>query len=233
MQQATTSLPAGWHYIVPTTSPTFGIKYAYAYPDGGWASLTRFGVQFDAPTEQEVVENATGRIHSEGISAIWRYDGKEWGVWNRQIDWFYPAIKAQSTEFPVDKSVLALSGNTLRAVQRCLEMFEGDGMPRNKEAYDYIPVHIPIPKLYASEHVEDPTVWIKLFDPTGSWTWYLTEYDPEQDLAFGLVDGFEAELGYISLAEIRQMRVRMGLKIERDLWFNPQPLSKVREKVGR
>ena len=41
--------------------------------------------------------------------------------------------------------------------------------------------------------------------------WLITEYDPDEDLAFGWVrlggDCQNAELGYISLAELRQLRV--------------------------
>lgn len=62
---------------------------------------------------------------------------------------------------------------------------------------------------------------VKLFDPCGSWTWYLIEYDPETDVAFGYVDGFEFEAGYIGLLELRGHKGRMGLGIERDLYWNP------------
>ena len=32
---------------------------------------------------------------------------------------------------------------------------------------------------------------VKLFDPSGGWTWYVAEYDAETRQAYGLVDGFE------------------------------------------
>jgi len=38
-----------------------------------------------------------------------------------------------------------------------------------------------------------------------NWTWYLTEYDPETEDAFGLVAGFEAEWGYFNIKELREM----------------------------
>ena len=68
---------------------------------------------------------------------------------------------------------------------------------------------------------------VKLFDPTGGWTWYLAEYDPETRQAFGLVDGFEKELGYIDLPELVKFRGRFGLPIECDLWWKPQLLSEL------
>ncbi len=52
----------------------------------------------------------------------------------------------------------------------------------------------------------DIPIVVKFFDPTGGWTWYATEYDGE-DTFFGLVDGFEKELGYFSLAELSTIRV--------------------------
>lgn len=68
---------------------------------------------------------------------------------------------------------------------------------------------------------------VKLFDPTGSWTWYISEYDPETREAFGLVDGFEKELGYISMAELVDSRGRFGLPLERDLHWQPQTLEEL------
>ena len=41
--------------------------------------------------------------------------------------------------------------------------------------------------LYSQEHEKDPLVIAKLFDRGGSATWYLTEYDPNEKLAFGFV----------------------------------------------
>jgi hypothetical protein len=66
---------------------------------------------------------------------------------------------------------------------------------------------------------------VKLFDPQGSWTWYLTEYDRETREAFGLVDGLEEELGYFSMVELCAFRGRFGLPLERDLGWSPRPLT--------
>ena len=62
---------------------------------------------------------------------------------------------------------------------------------------------------------------VKLFTPDGSATWLLTELDPDGGLAFGLcdLDVGEPELGYVSLAELRSVRGKLGLPIERDLHF--------------
>jgi hypothetical protein len=85
-----------------------------------------------------------------------------------------------------------------------------------------------LPKLYATEDVTDPVVQVKYFYPAFGWTWYGIEFDG-QDIMFGLVDGFEKELGYFSLRELAQTRDQLGLKVERDLYFIPKPLSDVRK----
>ena len=84
-----------------------------------------------------------------------------------------------------------------------------------------------LPALYSQEAKGgDAMVVVKFFDPTGSWTWYATEFDGE-DLFFGFVEGFERELGYFSLVELETTKVRFGLGIERDLWWTPKPLREV------
>jgi len=85
-----------------------------------------------------------------------------------------------------------------------------------------------LPALYSNENNPDPMVQVKFFTPDSNWTWYATEFDGE-DRFFGLVDGFEVELGYFSLSEMRSARGPLGLPIERDMYFNPRPLSQVRE----
>jgi hypothetical protein len=69
---------------------------------------------------------------------------------------------------------------------------------------------------------------VKLFDPTGAATWLLTELDADADTLFGLCDlgfGFP-ELGSVSLAELQSVKGRLGLGIERDLYFKGRfPLS--------
>ena len=85
------------------------------------------------------------------------------------------------------------------------------------------------PALYSQEDVPDPVVHVKLFTPSSGWTWLLTEYDPAQQLAFGYAhdasypDG--AELGYVSIEELESLRLNGIPAVERDLWFQPKPLS--------
>lgn len=73
---------------------------------------------------------------------------------------------------------------------------------------------------------------VKYFDPTGSWTWYATEFDGE-DTFFGLVDGFELEWGDFSLSELQSVKGRFGLGIERDRYFGMPKLKDVARLQGR
>ena len=84
-----------------------------------------------------------------------------------------------------------------------------------------------LPQLYSQEEVDDPKAIAKFFTPDSNWTWYATEFDGK-DTFFGLVDGFEKELGYFSLAELESVKGPFGLGIERDLWFEPTPLSELK-----
>ncbi|QQO14795.1 DUF2958 domain-containing protein [Bradyrhizobium diazoefficiens] len=70
---------------------------------------------------------------------------------------------------------------------------------------------------------------VKLFTPDAGATWLLVECDPDEpDRLFGLCDlGLgHPELGWVSLAEIEEIRGRLGLPVERDLHFTPdKPIS--------
>ena len=82
--------------------------------------------------------------------------------------------------------------------------------------------------LYKQEDEKDPLVVAKLFDPVGAGTWYLTEYDPEQKIAFGYVTGLQVdEFGYVSLIELESIQRPFGLTIERDLYFVQKRLSEL------
>jgi len=71
----------------------------------------------------------------------------------------------------------------------------------------------------------DPFPVVKLFTPDAGAAWLLTELDPEDpDIAFGLCDlgqGFP-ELGSVRLSEIAAVRGKLGLPVERDLYFEAE-----------
>lgn len=81
-----------------------------------------------------------------------------------------------------------------------------------------------LPNLYANENktADKVLVPVKFFTPWTHWTWYGTEYDPETRTFFGWVEGFEKEMGYFSLDELESVNGPFGLKIERDIHWNPK-----------
>jgi hypothetical protein len=86
-----------------------------------------------------------------------------------------------------------------------------------------------LPKLYSQEDVKDPIAQLKLFSPYSGATWYITEFDGH-DTMFGWADLGHGggELGYISLSELEEAN-RNGLPlVERDKYFRPEPLSKLK-----
>lgn len=64
--------------------------------------------------------------------------------------------------------------------------------------------------------------YLKLFSPAGAATWLITRKDG--DLLFGLCDLGQGcpEVGYVSLKELEALELPYGLKIERDLNFEPK-----------
>lgn len=108
-----------------------------------------------------------------------------------------------------------------------------------------------LPNLYANEEIGlNALAQVKFFTPSSNWTWYaseasaamkdgtykaLTEVDPndpeiEDVIFFGLVNGFELELGYFSLTELESIAGGLTLPIERDRHFTPTTLKELQEK---
>lgn len=76
-------------------------------------------------------------------------------------------------------------------------------------------------KLKANEGLDNCYPVVKLFSPVSSATWLITEMHEDGDTLFGLCDlgmGFP-ELGTVSLRELESVTLPLGLKIERDLYF--------------
>lgn len=80
---------------------------------------------------------------------------------------------------------------------------------------------LPPLRTHAETPAEKVPVPLKLFNPGGAGSWFITEADLETGEAFGYVTGLGGdELGYIDLNELRSFRGRMGLPIERDEYFS-------------
>ena len=77
------------------------------------------------------------------------------------------------------------------------------------------------------QDIPNPIIVAKWFTPWADWTWYGIAYELEDDICFGLVVGFETELGYFDLKELEDIRGPGGLRIERDLYWTERRLDKI------
>ena len=86
----------------------------------------------------------------------------------------------------------------------------------------------------SQEEIHDPLVIAKFFNPAGAGYWYATEYNSDECLFFGYVSIFgdhNDEWGYWRLKVLTAYSGAFGLGIERDRWFEEQPISLVIPKA--
>ena len=90
-----------------------------------------------------------------------------------------------------------------------------------------------IPPLYANDGADDldaVVAKVKLFSPYAGWRWYVTEWNRETGLCFGLVEGFETELGYFELTELAEAMVFGSVPaVERDCTGSRRPSARSRD----
>ena len=95
-----------------------------------------------------------------------------------------------------------------------------------------------IPSLYSTEKIplKEKTIYEHFF--IGGCDWYVTEYDPEDQLFFGFAilnnDLEMAEWGYIGFEELVALKVTF-LEVDRDLHFSPtkaKNIDKICEAQG-
>ena len=83
-------------------------------------------------------------------------------------------------------------------------------------------------KIGCQSQTADPIIIAKFFDPCGSATWYASEYDAENRIAFGYVTGLAFdEWGTFSITELESIKRPFGLGIERDLYFKEQRFKEI------
>lgn len=85
-----------------------------------------------------------------------------------------------------------------------------------------------LPSIEEAKQKEDPILYVKYFHPMSSWTWFAAGYS--DDHFWGLVDGDFLEIGIFCLSEMKSIRL-FELGIERDLHFNPKPMSEIRQEI--
>ncbi len=91
-----------------------------------------------------------------------------------------------------------------------------------------------IPMIGANEDVDDYDDVLapaKLFSLHTGWRWFITEWNPLTGLCFGLVEGFEVELGYFDLTELAESTVLRNVPaVERDLYWEPKTIGEIRRQ---
>lgn len=81
-----------------------------------------------------------------------------------------------------------------------------------------------MPELGATAEIpsEEVKVHIKIFNPYGEGTWYLTEYCPQRKVFYGLCVLQVPELGTVSKTELEELRISFfgeQFTLDRDLWL--------------
>ena len=87
-------------------------------------------------------------------------------------------------------------------------------------------------KQYIEGSDMEQMVVAKYFDPVGSWKWFLMNMDKDEDYCWGIVKGFEVEMGSFTISELESIKLPFGLGIERDLHFEPMKASEVWEQLN-
>jgi hypothetical protein len=140
-------------------------------------------------------------------------------------------MKNRITVTPIDDRtplIKHINQNGVRPGKRKLEQFKLACALRNT------------PALYKQDGKGDEAIiYVKIFDPCGAGTWYLTEFsevapDGVPNLAFGYVTGLgQNELGYVSFEELATVKGALGIGLEIDVHFTPSKLGDVKRRVVR
>lgn len=85
-----------------------------------------------------------------------------------------------------------------------------------------------LPALYHyDENTEKTIANIKFFSQFSNWEWYAAEYNPKEKVFFGLVKGYEIEIGYFTLHELENSSIPILIYSE----FEPQPIEDIQKKL--
>jgi len=87
-----------------------------------------------------------------------------------------------------------------------------------------------LPRLYQTEDLPLAEKLIQMHFFLGGCDWWIAEFDGE-DLFFGYAvlngDWQLAEWGYISLSELKSIKVGPGIEVDRDLFWEPKPAKDI------
>ena len=79
--------------------------------------------------------------------------------------------------------------------------------------------------------MKDQDIVAKFFNPVGMGTWYLMNKSPEDGYCWGIVDLMAVEVGSFMIEELEELKLPMGMKIERDTSFQPINAEKLFEEL--
>lgn len=87
-----------------------------------------------------------------------------------------------------------------------------------------------LPALYATENtpLAEKKIYMHFF--IGGCDWWVAEYDPQERLFFGfanLNDPQNAEWGYVSLDELKALKVQRFMEVDRDMHWTVRPAKEV------
>jgi len=88
-----------------------------------------------------------------------------------------------------------------------------------------------LPSLYETEGtaLEDKIIHMHFF--LGGSDWYVAEYCSDESIFFGYAilndDLQNAEWGYFSFDELREVRTKLGLEVDRELYWRPKPAKDI------
>ena len=186
-----------------------------------WYSDDNGRVVVELATEQvELLSSPIPAIESDPISR------------KQQAENMTDFLCGLAADLGISEEQTIAAGNTA-AVERAKKVIANDKIRGMK----LLPKGIReiLPRLYSQDGKGGKAIaYVKYFTPSAQWTWYATEGSPIKDendnedfQFFGLVDGFEKELGYFNLSELDSARGPMGLPIERDLYWRPKALEEI------
>jgi ParB/RepB/Spo0J family partition protein len=113
------------------------------------------------------------------------------------------------------------------------EVAEEDEEPEEAVSQDdgsvLIPEGVELPALYSHQHLGDEAVaQVRLHSPNGGQNWYVVEYDPRSEVAFGYIEAADgAALDFFNIGVIQEYRSQLGLEVQRDVAWTPKTLAEI------
>ena len=71
----------------------------------------------------------------------------------------------------------------------------------------------------------DGTAYVKFILPETKWKWYACEYDPENQVFYGLIEGNDKIWGKFSLKELEEIKGPNEMNVKRDENFTVKKMK--------